>query len=117
MHGEGVMWQDMGSSVSAIFFGPLERHTDLSSFQPRGETRESAYRTQSGEVCTGCRFNPHNLILSTHFIGDVISRSSGKSEKLYCENTNFKHAVCAICEHRLFGRRASRKQRKLAHLS
>lgn len=120
MHGEGVMWQDMGSSVSAFFCGggglPLERHTDLPSFQPTGETQESAHCTRSGEVCTGCRFNPHNLILSTHFIGDVISRSSGKSQKLYCENTN-SSTQRAICERCLFGRRTSRKQRKNWHLS
>lgn len=77
-----------------IFFWPLKRHINLPSFQPTGETRESAYCTQNGKVCTGCRFNPHNLILSTHFIGDVISRSSGNSKKLYCENTIFKRTVC-----------------------
>lgn len=93
------------------FFAPRTPHTDLPSLPPAGETQESAYCTQSGEVCAGCGFNPHNLILSTHFIGDVISRSSGKSQKLYCENAN-SSTQCAICERCLFGRRQTSQTKK-----
>lgn len=102
------MWQDMSSSVSAIFV-PGTPHWSAVIPSPQVKCKGASAVWRTGKVCQGCRSNPHNLILSTHFIEDVISGSAGESKS--CAG---KTQIQAVCAGHLLGRHEPRKREKTA---